>query len=1336
MINSNTINYLWLDTETTGLDPQRQDVIQLACVPVINGVKMPVSFNQYCQPIDWTTIEQEALDVHGITIERLKTFQKAEVLVNNFVLFAKHFNTKFTIAGFNVGFDKDFIAALFKKVGREEDFLHLFTQDVRDTYKRAKKLKTQLPTTNLKLGTLAAHFGIEIVAHNAISDINATMELDTILSKMLGEVQLTSFEEYPLLDVNLPEPAQLHCHSMFSHTDSLNTVSEWAQWCIHNDVRGFSVVDHGNAASLYDITHIKSLIDKANKENKTNLDSTKVTGIPGVGLLVSHNGMRFYLNGWATSTQGYRNLIKIASIGWKNRFEDSNVEFPLVSLEEIFPLKEGITFGIPGVNGPITKLLLNRQTNDAYLLLQELAQTLDVRLELAATNVYRYYDSDIGFTTYNVEGGNIQKHINKFYFDMSKQLGVECIPVSDAHFILPEDKIVQDCVSRNSYKDHRHFSESRHVLKSKEMFSILKGHIGEDFSETSFIKMVNNTYAITANASTIKIKHEYHLPKIEIPESIVKKTDDYTMQTYYYTMQKIKEHGRWNDSPEYVQRFKNEIDVIMKNATLNFLPYFLVYEDICAYARKSGTLQGIARGSAGGSLLSYYLKIIHVDPVAAKLPFERFLSHARIRAGSFPDIDLDIADRARPLVMKYLQEKYNLGFAQIATFNKMKTKNAIKDAMYALYGRNRNDEEIRTLCDEISDSPQGVDEFDFLYGYTDQEGVDHKGEIELKPNLAGFFKRRPEVEEMVKKLIGAIRGWSRHASAFVISTLDLSADRVPTMIMSDKELGEIMVTQYDAGMVEKSGLVKADILGIRTLSMVSDALDAIKKNHNINLLEEEKGVPFIYRLPDADKGVFGDFYKKDTDSSFQFNTELIKGYAQEFAPLNRADLAAMTALCRPGTLDAPFEDTTAAKYFMDVKNGKRTVHYLHHDLEPILRDSNGVFVYQEEVMRFLVEVVGYTWEESDIIRSAIAKKKHEVIMGTFSKIRESCTKRDWTDEAIETVCQQIMAFSRYSFNKSHSWAYAELGYITLYLKHHFPLEWWCSVLNNESQEDKTRKYISYLGEKVAPPSLKYPQTQYAILNHKIVAPISAIKSVGPAAVKECTTKGPFVSLEDYVIRIDHSRVNIGAMSALIKARAADDLMDPLIEDYIERRKEFMKRYVSLRKSKTEFKPEMFELDPINVFLQEKEYNQSFNKSLLSSPDIGKILQKKWPALTSTGRRNIPYYMKSSEEDRSDTYILADIKIAENALKRGNKDAALVLLFESSNYKTGVSKSGKTWHRVSITLSDGYNLMEATLWDARKAFKWPKDTIVYVRGELKTGWKTPVSINVDEIVRVE
>lgn len=1323
MISNKTINYLWLDGETTGLDPLKNDIVQLACIPVIGGVEhLDKAFNQYCQPIDWNEIDDEALKINGLTIDFLKKQQSPQAMVNNLVLYARQFNCRFIIAGYNVGFDKDFIASLFKKVGREADFLELFTGDIRDTMKRAKKLKTQLATTNIKLATLAAHFNIPINAHDALSDISATIKVDKILSDMLGEVEIHTTESHTLLDVSFPEPAQLHVHSMYSHTDSLNSVKEWAKWCEDNSVPAFSCVDHGNAASIFDITRLKE----------------KVVGIPGSGIHVKHDDQYFYLSAWAVSNEGYRNLVKLSSLGWQNRIDISNQEFPVVSLEDVISKKDGIVFGIPGITGPVTQLLLNRLETKAKGLIQLLNNSLDVRLELAAVDSYRFFDSDIGFRSYNVEGGNIQKHINNFYLSVARELNIKCVPVSDSHFLNSEDKIVQDCVSRNAYKDHRYFFESRHVVKSQEMYSILKGHLGDLLNESDFSEMIENTYEIMNLASSIKIKHDYHLPRIDIPQDIKAKTDDYNMQTYYYMMSKIKEHGRWNNDPVYVDRFKKEVDVIMKNETLNFIPYFLVYEDICSYARSSGLMQGIARGSAGGSLLSYYLKIIHVDPVQYNLPFERFLSHARIRAGSFPDIDLDIAKRARPLVMKYLQEKYGLGFAQMATFSKMKTKKAIKDAMYSLYGRSGNDPEIKAVCDEIDDSPQGVDEYDFLYGYTDQEGEEHKGEVEKKPILANFFKQRPEVKEMVDKLIGAIAGWSRHASAFVISTIDLADGRVPTMMFSDKELGEIMVTQFDAPMVEKCGLVKADILGINTLNMVSDCMDLVLQNHNFDFRKEENGVPYIYRLPDADKGVFTDFYQKDTDSSFQFNTELVKGYAPEFAPIRRADCSAMTALLRPGALDAPLYDTTAAQYYMDVRNGKRTVEYLHSDLEYILGESNGVFVYQEEVMKFLVEVVGYSWEESDVIRGAIAKKKHEVIMNTFKKIRESCAKRGWSEEAIETICQQIQAFSRYSFNKSHSHAYGELGYITLYLKHHYKLEWWTAVLNNEEKDEKIKKYIAYLGDTVVAPSLKKPTQTFSIHDGKIVAPISAIKSVGPAVVNELVSKGPFSSLEDYVERVNHSRVNIGGFSALLKARAADDLMDTSIENYIERRKAFMTKYLSLRKSKTEFKPDMWELDPLKVFLEEKEYNTSFNKPLLSDLEIGKVLESKWPALKPTGRKGIPYVMQSADESREDCYVLGSVKVAEGFLKKKyDKEVAMILLYDSSNYKSGVSKkTGKPWHRVSVMLSDGYNMVEATLWDAKKALGWPKNTIVYVRGELKEGWRTPLSFNISELEKVE
>lgn len=1136
---------------------------------------------------------------------------------------------------------------------------------------------------------------------------------------------------------------QLHNHSVYSMLDAVPTPTEWVHWCLKTGTPALAVTDHGSAVSMYDALKTKDMIAKYNKKNKTEYPLNAVTLIPSVELYVKlspEDKSHYHITAWAYTNEGYFNLMKLSSVAFEDKVTYYGSIKGRVTFEQIEKYKAGIKFGTGCIAGPIGKAFWNgdlEQAEQHYLMYQKMFGE-HLYVEFHCNDVTHNYNKTTGGFS-PIPGdecscdGNKQKGYNIWLTTMIDKHGGKPVPVTDAHFIMPEDKIIQDCLLKNGNENGWYFYESYHQLVAEEMFAKLKTHVGDWLTEDMFKEWIENTYEVANAAKLIDIKFDYHLPKIDIPVHIEARTDDYDQQTYFFMMQLIKEHGRWNKDPVYVARFKQELDVIMKNEKLNFIPYFLVYEDIGRFARSQGILQNIARGSAGGSLISYYLKIIHVDPIKAGLPFERFLSHARIRAGSFPDIDQDIGDRARPAVIKYLQQKYGDGFAQISTFNKMKTKNAIKDAMFAVYGRNRNDPEIKIICDSIPDSPQGVDEHDFLYGFTDSEGNYNVGQVEINKVLANFFERYPDVEHMVKKLIGMIRGWSRHASAFVISTLSLSGERVPTLIMEDKEVGSIAVTQYDATMVEKSNLVKADILGIKTLTATSDCIALALQSTGIDYLEEVDGVPLVFRLPEDPK-VYADFYRKDTDSSFQFNTDLIKGYIQEFCPVARKDLSAMTAMCRPGTLDAPLYDTTAAKYYMDARNGKRTVEYLHSDLETILQDSYGVFVYQEEVMKFLVDIVGYSWEESDLIRAAIAKKKHEVIMSTFTRIRESCSKRGWSDIAIETICQQIQAFARYSFNKSHSHAYAELGYITMYFKHHHKLEWWTSILNCEDKEDKVRKYISYLGDLVRPPSLKYPTNKFEIreIDGKrfIVSPLSAVKGVGNAVVNELVDKGPFLTLQDYIDRVNHSRVNSGSISCLIKSRAADDMMDQTLP-YAEARTKFIADYTSLRSGKVKLQEDVHDVNPLAIFLLEKQYNQAFNKNLLGSQEILQILKKRWPALSETGRPGVPLKMGG-------TPVIANLKLAENLVQKGNPpEVGMILLYEKSEFKRGLSKkSGKEWSNVTITLSDGYNSFECTDWNRKAALGWAKNTIVYIRGTLEPGFRSPVSMKLEEIEKVE
>jgi DNA polymerase-3 subunit alpha len=1157
-----------------------------------------------------------------------------------------------------------------------------------------------------------------------------------------------------------PEPAQLHNHSKYSLLDAVPSPEEWVHWCLETGTPALAITDHGTAISMFDALRAKDFIKSYNKEHGTNHPLDAVHLVPAVELYVKMNPEdkgHHHITAWAASTEGYFNLMKLASVAYNDTVSYFGSVKARVTFDQINEYKAGIKFGTGCIAGPIGNAFWNGNkalAEERFLMYKEMFGD-NLYVEFHCNDVTHNFNKKTGGFE-PIPGdecscdGNKQKHYNIFLMEMVEKHGGKCVPVTDAHFIMPEDKIVQDCLLKNGNSNGWYFYESYHQLRAEQMFNKLRTHLGDWLTEERFTQWINNTYEVAQPSKSIEVKFDYHLPKVEIPAHIQEMTPDYDKQTYYYMMERIKEHGRWSDDPVYVARFKQELGVIMKNATLNFIPYFLVYEDIGTFARTQGILQGIARGSAGGSLLSYYLKIIHVDPIEANLPFERFLSHARIRAGSFPDIDADIGDRARSLIMNYLKEKYKLGFAQIATFNKMKTKNAIKDAMFALHGRNRNDAEVSAICNSIPDSPQGVDEHDFLYGYTDQEGNYNAGIVEVNKTLANFFQQRPEVEKMVKKLIGTIRGWSRHASAFVISTLDLSATRIPTMVMQDKEVGDLQVTQYDASMVEKCGLVKADILGIKTLTAVSDCIRLVKENTGIDYLVEERGRPLVYRLPE-DAGVYTDFYNKQTDSSFQFNTELIKGMVQEFCPISRKHLADFTALARPGALDFQIElggtkaadgkilgqeKMSAAELYMKVKNGQKEPQYIHADLEPILKETYSVAVYQEQIMSILKDIGNFSGEESDMIRSAIAKKKKDVIQSTFTKLRDSSINRGWTVEQADKLCQMVEAFSRYSFNRSHSFAYGELGYITMYLKHHHPLEWWASMLNlSLDDESKMRKYISLLGDTVRPPSLKNPTTRFEIREvngeRVIITPLSAIKGMGPAVVKELTTKGPFASLDDFIARISHSRVNTGGVSSLIKGRAADDMMDQTIASYPERRKKFIDDYISKRGGKSKLQEDLYKFDPLSIYLMEKDYNQAFNKALLSQKDICDLLANRWPALMATGRSGVPFTM-------GETPILANIKVAEGLIKLGRteKEVGMILLYEESAFKRGMTKKNKPWSNVTITLSDGYTTLECTDWDRKAALGWSKNTVVYVRGELKAGWRTSVSMNLSEIEKVE
>ena len=425
------------------------------------------------------------------------------------------------------------------------------------------------------------------------------------------------------------------------------------------------------------------------------------------------------------------------------------------------------------------------------------------------------------------------------------------------------------------------------------------------------------------------------------------------------------------------------------------------------------------------------------------------------------------------------------------------------------------------------------------------------------------------------------------------------------------------------------------------------------------------------------------------------------------------------------------EKISATQQYMDVRMGKKNATYIHPDLIPILQETYGIIVYQEQVMNILVDVCGYSLEETDRIRDAIAKKKHDVMMSAFSRIREATSKRGWTTEQQDLLCSTIQAFSRYSFNRSHSHCYGELGYITMYLKHYHPLEWWSAVLNNEAKEDKVRHFISLLGDTIQPPSLKRPSDVYIVDGDNIVAPISAIKRVGPASVQELVKKGPFSSLEDYVQRVEHSKVNKGVVEALVKGRAVDSFFNKELSTYALRKMDFLNRYNQLRGGKINWSLEVMSVDPMEVFFMEKEQNKTFNKNLLSDPDVKNIILTRWPSLKITGRKGIPLMLDG-------TPVISNVRVAEGLVNHGHEqEVGMIMLYRSSNIKKGISKkNNQPYVFLNIMLSDGFNEAECTDWKRTKPLRFKENSLVFVKGTLKKGFRTGLSINLREIENIE
>ena len=698
-----------------------------------------------------------------------------------------------------------------------------------------------------------------------------------------------------------------------------------------------------------------------------------------------------------------------------------------------------------------------------------------------------------------------QKTTNKGLVSISKKYGIPLVATNDSHYLKPEDKEAQDILMLINTSSEKNDPE-RITMKTDDFSLKSPEQMIEDFKE--FPSAIENTQKIAQECNFEFEIGKTKLPRFEVPGK--KSPEEYLEELCKKGLE--KRFGK-NPAKEILERLNYELSIIKKTG---FASYFLIVQDFVNWAKEQRIVVGPGRGSAAGSLASYLLNITNVDPIKNNLLFERFLNPERI---SLPDIDLDFTDRRRDEVLEYVAQKYGRDkVAQIITFGTMAARAVIRDVGRALgYAY--------SYCDQLAKM--------IPFGFSLEESLKKVSEFK---NIYQTDEQAKTLIDLAKKLEGVARHASTHACGVVISDQPLS-NLIPLQhpTQSDKNI----VTQYEMHSVEDMGLLKMDFLGLKNLTIIEDTLSRIYVLRNKLKID-------IENIPSGDKKTFELLQKAQTTSVFQLESEGMKRYLKQLRPTEFEDIIAMVALYRPGPMQFIPE-------YIARKQGKKTIEYLHPKLKSILEKTQGICIYQEQLMKIAQLISGFTLSEADILRKAVGKKIEKLLYSQKEKFINGAVDNGIKKETALKIWQWILPFARYGFNRSHSAAYATIAYQTAFLKAHYPVEFMASVLTSEKTDVER---IAFLIEdckrmeiEVLAPNINESLKNFTVVpgENKIRFGLLAIKNVGEnvidVIVQEIKNKGPFKSIEDFVQRVNSRDLNKKSLESLIKAGAFDEMAE-------------------------------------------------------------------------------------------------------------------------------------------------------------------------------------------------
>lgn len=784
----------------------------------------------------------------------------------------------------------------------------------------------------------------------------------------------------------------------------------------------------------------------------------------------------------AKSKKGYENLVKLASIAAVDGFYYK----PRINHKLIEEYKDELICLSACVQGEVAKFILKGEKDEA----KKRAQ----------------YYKDLFGEDYYIEiqdhGLDLQKRSNPDLIRIANELDINLVITNDSHYLLKDDANWHDtllCLQTNAAKD----DESRFRFPNNEFYVKTVSELRDAFkwldSET-FDKAIQNTVDIAEKCHFMLEKGRAPLPNFEVPAG-------HTVDSYlhYQVIEGLKSHYG-EITPQLEERYKYELGIIEQ---MGFSAYFLITWDFIKFAKDNDIPVGPGRGSAAGSLVAYALGITDLDPIQHNLLFERFLNPERY---TMPDVDIDFCIERRGEVIDYVAKKYGADkVCQIITFGTLAAKAALKGVcrVYNIPFADAN------KWSQLIPSGPKVHIDDAL-----QPGMELKELYDTNPQVK-------EIVDMAKQIEGTKVNFGMHAAGVIISYMPLN-EIVP--VQPSKE--GIIITQFPMSDLETLGLLKMDFLGLRNLTMINHALKLIKKRHGIDLE--------INRVSLEDEKTYELLQKGDTDGVFQLESSGMKNLVRRLKPNVFEDMGALVALFRPGPLESGMVDD-----FVERKHGRQEVTYAHDLLIPILKDTYGTIVYQEQIMQIFQALAGYTLGQADMVRRMMGKKKFDEMAKQKEKFIEGSGKNGMAPQAAIELFEQIEKFAAYCFNRSHSAAYAFVSYQTAYLKAHYFVEYMSALLSSvKGDQDKTQMYIAECqkhGVKVLAPDINKSYSDFAPDGDNIRFGLGAIKNVGEAVIenicKEREENGEYKSLYDFCTRVDLKALNKRTMESLIKAGA-------------------------------------------------------------------------------------------------------------------------------------------------------------------------------------------------------